>query len=90
VHREPDDVYVFLQRDRGDALGRLAEPGVDDLHPRVPQDAGDDLGAAIVAVESDFGHQHPNRGGIGTHALARSTQVPKTVSSVWVISPTVT
>ena len=30
-------------------------PGVDDLEPRVPQGAGDHLGAAIVAVQAGLG-----------------------------------
>ena len=36
--------------------GRLVQPGVDDLHARVAQGAGDDLGAAVVPVEPGLGH----------------------------------
>ena len=35
--------------------GRLVQPGVDDLHAGVAQRAGDDLGAAVVAVEAGLG-----------------------------------
>ena len=35
--------------------GRLVQPGVDDLHARVAQRAGDDLRAAVVAVEPGLG-----------------------------------
>src|SRR5262245_43698507 len=83
VHREPDDVDVLLERCGRDVLGRLAEPAVDDLHARVPQDPGDDLDAAVVPVEADLGDEHP------PHAVARSVHVPNTTSSADVTSPTV-
>jgi hypothetical protein len=49
-HREPHDVNVLLDgRDR-DALWRLEEPGVDDLHPGVAQQARHNLDAPVVPV----------------------------------------
>jgi hypothetical protein len=50
--RQPDDVGVFLERGGRDHFRRLAEAGVDDLHPGVAQRARDDLGAAVVPVET--------------------------------------
>ena len=55
--READDVHVLLDRRGHDLLGRLAQARVDDFHPRVPQRPGDDLGAAVVAVEAGLGDQ---------------------------------
>ena len=62
--RQADDVGVFLQRRRGDLLGRLPQAGVDDFHAGVAQRPRDDLRAAIVPVEprlgdddSQFAHQ---------------------------------
>ncbi len=57
-NRHPDDVGVLLQRGADDLLGRLPEAGVDHFHARVPQRARDDLGAAIVAIESWFGDDY--------------------------------
>ena len=56
--RQADDVGILLQRGRGDLLGRLPQAGIDHLHAGIPQRAGDDLGAAVVAVEARFGDHH--------------------------------
>ena len=58
--REPNDVDVFLGSCRGDHFRRLSEAGIDDLHPGVTESTGDDLGAAVVAVEAGLGNQHAN------------------------------
>ncbi len=50
--RDPDGVGVLLDRRLDDLLGGLMETGVDHLHARVAQGAGDDLGPAIMAVEA--------------------------------------
>ncbi|OLB95228.1 MAG: hypothetical protein AUH30_15810 [Candidatus Rokubacteria bacterium 13_1_40CM_68_15] len=50
-HAEPDGVGVFLHRGGDHLLGCLVEAGVDDLDAGVAQRAGDDLGAAIVAIQ---------------------------------------
>ena len=55
-HREADDVDVLVDGGSGDGLGRLEQAGVDDLAAGVAEDAGDDLDAAVVAVEADLGH----------------------------------
>ena len=52
---EADDVGVLLGGGRDDLLRALPQAGVDDLHARVAQRAGDHLGAAVVAVESRLG-----------------------------------
>ena len=54
---EADRVDVLLQRRLDDHLRRLMQAGVDDLEPGVAQRARDDLGAAVVPVESRFGDQ---------------------------------
>ena len=53
--RKPHQRNVFLQRDRHDVLDALADAGVDHLETGVAQRAGDDLGAAVMAVETGFG-----------------------------------
>src|ERR1700676_5438173 len=58
--READDVDVFLDGGGGDHLRCLAQAGVDHFHAGVAQGAGDDLGAAVVAVQSGLGNQHSN------------------------------
>ena len=60
-NREPDHVDVLLHRRGGDHLGRLVQPGVDDLHSRVAERRGDDLRAPVVAVEPRLGDEHPDR-----------------------------
>ena len=57
---EADDVDVLLQRGGDDHLGRLAQAGVDDLHAGIAQRAGNDFGAAIVAVEAWLGNKYSN------------------------------
>ena len=54
-HREADDVGVLLDRGLDDLLRRLVQPRVDDLHAGVAQGPRDDLGAAVVAVETGLG-----------------------------------
>src|SRR6266702_3274998 len=58
-HREADGVGVLLQRGLRHLLGRLVQPGVDDLEPGVTQRAGDHLRAPIVAVETRLGDDDP-------------------------------
>jgi hypothetical protein len=52
---ETDAVYVFLNGGLYDAFGRFAQAGIEDFHAGVAEGAGDDLGAAVVAVEAGFG-----------------------------------
>jgi hypothetical protein len=59
-NREADDVDVFLDGGGGDHLRGLAEAGVDDFHAGVAEGAGDNLGAAVVAVEAGLGDQYAN------------------------------
>ena len=61
VHGDADDVDILLGRHGGDALGRLAQAGVDDLEAGVAQDAGHDAQPAVVAVEPDLGHEDAQR-----------------------------
>src|SRR5215470_7716932 len=55
---EADDVDVFLGGGGGDHLRGLAKASVNDFHAGVAEGAGDDLGAAVVAVEAGLGNQH--------------------------------
>ena len=55
--READRVDRLLHRGRRDHLGRLVKAGVDDLVAGVGERAGDDLRAAIVAVEAGLGDE---------------------------------
>ena len=52
-----DRVHVLLDGDPGNHLGRLAQPGIDDLRAGVAERHGDDLGADVVAVEPRLGDQ---------------------------------
>ncbi|MDQ0714715.1 hypothetical protein QFZ55_004167 [Streptomyces luteogriseus] len=65
-HGEPDAVGVFLDRGVDDLAWGLVEPGADGLDPRVPQGAGDDLGASVMPVEA----------GLGDHATDRCVHRP--------------
>ena len=58
VHRQAHDVDVLLAGGLGDHGWSLAQSGVDHLNAGVAQDAGHDLRAAIVPVESDLGDQN--------------------------------
>src|SRR5262249_23647536 len=58
---EPDDVHVLLDGGRGDLLRRLAQPGIDDLHPCVPQGSSDHLGASVVSVQTWLRDQDADR-----------------------------
>ena len=59
--RQADDVDVLLEGRGRDHLGRLAEARVDDLEALVAQAAGEDLRAAVVAVEAGLGDQDLDR-----------------------------
>ena len=61
VAREPDRVGVLLDRGLGDLLGRLMQPGVDDLEARVAERAGHHLRAAVVPVEPGLRDDHSVR-----------------------------
>jgi len=52
----PDDVYIFLEGSFGDHLRGLAQTGVNHLHAVISQGAGDDFGAAVVAIQAGLGN----------------------------------
>ena len=58
---DANDVHVFLGGGSGNLIGGYAHPQVHDLHASVAEGAGDDLDAAVVAVQTKFGEQ--NAGG---------------------------
>ena len=61
VHGHADHVDILLRTHGRDGLGRLPQPGVDDLAPRVAQDARHDAQAPVVAIESHLGHEDTQR-----------------------------
>ena len=67
---EADRVGVLLDGRLDDLLGRLVQPGVDDLHACVPQGPGHDLGATVVSVEPGLGHDDAQRGVSHSRRLA--------------------
>src|SRR5437764_405601 len=54
---DAEHVDIFLHRRVDDLLGRAVQTGVDHVHARIPQAAGDDPDAAVVAVQAYLGHQ---------------------------------
>ena len=83
--RKPHQRNVFLQRDRHDVLDALPDAGVDHLETRVAQRAGDDLRAAVMAVETGFGDENTN----GHQNTTGCWNSPQTALSAETISPTV-
>src|SRR6185295_20296157 len=61
-HRQPDRVDIFVDSGCGDGRRCLKQAGVDHFVPGIAQDAGDDLDATIVTVETDLGDQDPLSG----------------------------
>src|SRR5438067_11817908 len=57
---DAEHVDVFLHGGVHHFFRSAVQPGVDHVHARVSQAAGDDPDAAIVAVQADFCHQHAN------------------------------
>ena len=48
------------ERCGSDHFRSLSQTGVDDFHAGIAQGASNYFGAAIMAIQSRFGHQHPN------------------------------
>ena len=57
---EAEPVGVLVGDGADDRLGRLPQPGVNDVHAGVAQGAGHDFDAAVVAVEADLGKHDAN------------------------------
>ncbi len=60
-NRQADHIRVFLQRRRGNLLGRLAQPRVNHFHAGIPERPGDHLGTAVVPIESGLGDDDARR-----------------------------
>ena len=63
VDGKSNGVYIFLERRTGDLFRSVVDAEVDHLHAGIPQRASDDLNAAVVTVETDFGNQDAERRG---------------------------
>ncbi|MCU1252606.1 MAG: hypothetical protein JWQ49_5635 [Edaphobacter sp.] len=70
---EADAVDVFLDGGGDDHLRGLAKAGVDDLHARVAEGSGDDLGSAVVAVQAGLGYEDADWSGAGHGQSIRAT-----------------
>ncbi len=79
MHRQADGVSVLFLGGGHDRRSGLAQAEVDDLHAGVTENAGDDLDAAVVAVEAELRQHHANGrllcvGGFDSHqTIACST-----------------
>jgi triacylglycerol lipase len=62
--RQADRVSVLGECRAHDLLRRLVQPGVNHLHAGIAEGAGHNLGAAIMTIQSRFGHHDPQRRGI--------------------------
>jgi len=62
---EADAVYVFFDGRLDDAFRGFTETGVEHFHAGIAEGAGDDLGAAVVAVEAGFGYEYADGAGWG-------------------------
>jgi hypothetical protein len=60
-NRDTEHVDVLLDRRLDDFFRGAVETGVDNLEPGVTERARDDVCPPVVAVESDLGHETPNR-----------------------------
>ncbi len=58
--READDIDPFLDRRVCNLFGRLANAGLDHFHAGIPEGAGDDLCAPVVAVKAGFSNKDTN------------------------------
>ena len=92
-HRQADGIDVFIDRCSRNGGRSLEQTGVDDLVPRVAQDPGDHLDAAIVTIEADLGDENAlpgHRGDQNSHQMVgTSTWRPNTVPREAITSPSV-
>ena len=56
----PQNVDILLDRGVDNLLGGAVQAGVDDVHARVAEAAGDHFHPTIVTVESDFRQKYSN------------------------------
>ena len=57
-HAAGDDVCVLVASADGEAPRRLPEPAVDHVHTGIPQDARNELHAAVVPIEAHLAQEH--------------------------------
>jgi hypothetical protein len=59
---DADHIHSFLQNRLGDHFRGVAEAGVNDLHPGVPQGHGHQLGPPVMTVQAYFGNENSYSG----------------------------
>jgi len=57
-HRNTDYIDVFLERRFRDHLRGLTKAGVNDFHSGIPQGSGNNLGAAVVTIQTGFSDEN--------------------------------
>ena len=57
--RNPDHVDILVDDHRAHRVQGLSRSGVDNFHPRISQEPGDQATAPIMAVQPDLGYQDP-------------------------------
>jgi len=55
-----DHIHRLLKGDLHHLLRALAQPGIDHLHPLIPQPVDQHLGPYVMAVQADLGNEHTN------------------------------
>ena len=55
-NRKSDGVHIFLKGSVHDLLRSLAQSGIDNLHPGIPQGARNDFGPPVVTIQAGLGN----------------------------------
>src|SRR5580704_7484487 len=56
-----ENVDIFLNRSDNNFFRRFVQPRVDDIHSRIAQAPGDNLGSTFVTIKPNFGDKNTNR-----------------------------
>ncbi len=80
---DADDVHVLLGGGSGHLVRRDPHAEVDDLHAGVAEGAGDDLDAAVMAVQAELGEE--DAGWVEASILIHSAFLPRILN----ITPTI-
>ena len=80
---DADHVHIFLGGGGGHLVGRDPHAEIDHLHAGVAEGAGDDLYAAVVAVQAELGEE--DAGWVEASILIHSAFLPRILN----ITPTI-